>query len=245
MAEITGFFTLLDTEPNTGLARFTGTDIARFLADSIVSASSGKCYVSGSIINTSPIPCKLRIISGNMTIDNILLGGYGTLKMTRLPFTDIKIAINGTVALKSIGFVTDFVTEEEEAAFLTQSGIELIDKNYKNVNHLNDFSFDSDITTNATTAVIANLSVDDRNLAVGKIFLSSDVTVDLVLRYLRGSDTQVICSMQLSTAFFAIIDDVPPCILGSEIRGTDVELQVITTNIGAGTLNVSGFFSEE
>lgn len=244
MAEITGFFTLRDTEEDTGLARFTGTDIVRFLGDSIVSASSGRCYVSGSIINTSPIPCRLRILSGNLVIANGFLPGYGILKMTRLPFTDIKIAINGTVALRSVGFVTDAKTPEEEAAFLTQSSIEFIDRNYRNVNHVFDQGFNVDDLGDATHPIIASIT-DDRNLIIGKLIFSCDAACDAQIQYERNGETQLIGNINFGASGFIIIDNVPPCTLGSQTSAIDVVLEVIITNGAATNINTSGHFAEE
>lgn len=243
MANITGFFVLRDQEFDTGLSRFTGTDFNQFSSPDMVLAPSGKCYVSGSIINTSPRPCKLRIISGNQVIAEAFLAEYGILKMTRQPFTAIKIAVNGTVALRAVGFVTDFEDKKEEAMFLARSGIEIIDRNYKDVWHNFDQTIDTDITGAATTNVIDGIT-DDRNLAVGKIFISTDGVTNVEVQYERGGSIQYIGQVQFAAAGFAIIDDVPPCTLGSDIAATPVRLQAITS-AAVIVVNISGHFAEE
>lgn len=147
-----GYFTL-DNNIN-GVLTIIGTDDVQF-ADVIAEAPSGKCYVTGSLINETPQAFQLKIIGLNKEASTFTIPAYAGIKFTKMPLTQLLVAVNGTIRLRALGFIVDPEPKDDpvaQAMLNTNSGLFIEPDQGRSLFY--DTQTHTDITTATTTTIL-------------------------------------------------------------------------------------------
>jgi len=153
MTQVDGIYFRLFGSDRTGLVTITATDDNDY-ATKIVDVSTGKCFLTGRIVNETPQAYQLRITALNNSQAEYLIPAYATVKFTKCAIESAHVAVNGTVRLRGIGFVTlDPLNTEATDQMLMISGVEIIQDDGR-VNRY-DTTTHTDISTATTTTVAA------------------------------------------------------------------------------------------
>ena len=151
-----------------GIVTIVGTSSVTF-SDLLAYAPSGKCYLSGSLVNMTPQTFRLKIMTEGFEDVVYEIPGFGGLQFKKHPMTSMRVAVNGTVRLKGVGFIVDFETQADENGLLNAESIIVIpDYGRTNIYPNNDHT---DISS-ATTATCATPETG-KTIRVFKITVSS------------------------------------------------------------------------
>lgn len=233
------------TDENTGVVEVLGSN--RFAQPSrsgqIAFIQSGKCYISGMLINLSPVNATLFIKTDQLgTIIGLPLTPYCIVHFDRQPARAILVAVNGSIHLKPAGLVVDQEGNVDEARLLARSSVWIEERNPKNVPILSDLAFDVDISSATTTDIIGS-ATENFHIRPNKIYISVAGAQNVDLIYERNGVTHLFAKIDFPGAGFAIIDDPEPSYLGPQGAAIDTQLQAITSTAAA--TNISGSYAEE
>ena len=140
-----GYLTL--ESQTDGIVTIVGTSSITF-TDLLAYAPSGKCYLSGSLVNMTPQTFRLKIMTEGFEDIVYEIPGFGGLQFKKHPMTSMRVAVNGTVRLKGVGFIVDFETQQDENGLLNAESIIVIpDYGRTNIYPNNDHTDISSATT--------------------------------------------------------------------------------------------------
>lgn len=99
-----GYFTLDGAV--RGVVTIIGTDDQVF-ANLLAEAPSGRCFVSGVLINETPQDYNIKIIGENQEASIFTIRGFESIKFTKMPMQQLRVAVNGTIRLRGLGLIVD------------------------------------------------------------------------------------------------------------------------------------------
>lgn len=105
-----GYFTLDGAVE--GVLTIIGTNDQVF-SSLLSQASSGRCFVSGTLINETPQSYNIKIVGDNMEASIFTIKGYEAIRFTKMPLQQIRVAVNGTVRLRGLGLITDPINDTD------------------------------------------------------------------------------------------------------------------------------------
>ena len=103
-----GYFTL--DGANEGVLTIIGTDDQVF-ANLLAQAPSGRCFVSGVLINETPQDYNIKIVGMDQEASIFRIRGFESIKFTKMPMSQLRVAVNGTIRLRGLGLITDPIND--------------------------------------------------------------------------------------------------------------------------------------
>ena len=133
-----------------GIVEIVGTDAIQF-SDLISYAPSGRCFFSGTIINMTPQLFRLQIMTEGFENTIFSVPEYGGIQFKKHPMTSVRVAVNGTVRIKGVGFIVDEEHQADFDALLTNETMKVLNEIGRNLTY-SDYTH-TDINTATTTTI--------------------------------------------------------------------------------------------
>jgi len=146
--ETSGYFT--PSGSTDAIVTIVGTDAIQF-TDLLSYAPSGRCFFSGSLINMTPQLFRLKILTEGFQDLVISIPEFGGMQFKKHPMTSLRVAVNGTVRIKGIGFIVDEESKSDFNMLLTAETMQVLNDIGRNMTYSNYTH--TDINTATTTTI--------------------------------------------------------------------------------------------